>query len=66
MHGIAQHEKFQAESIRGNGVLQGKPAVLKKPEILAAVKEQLDERGITPERVKCVLGEILFGGESLV
>ena len=34
-----------------------------KPDIAEAISEQLDKRGITAERVKCVIAEMAFSGD---
>ncbi len=36
---------------------------LRKPEIAQAISEELEKRGITPERVKCVIAEMAFSGD---
>ena len=36
---------------------------LRKPDVAAAIAEQLDRLGLTPERLKCELAEIAFDGD---
>jgi len=39
------------------------PRLLHKPKVLAAIGEELDKRGLTPEAIKIGLAEIAFGAD---
>jgi len=46
-----------------NGAEQGASRLLRNVEVVAAIGEQLEARGITPERIKCEIAEVAFGAD---